>query len=107
MMGDRDICALLSGGVDSSLVASIVAKNSPNKLKTFSIGLKDSPDLYYADIVAKHIQSEHTSIELDKEDFLNAIEEVIKTIESYDTTSVRASVGNYLVSKHIKENNLL
>jgi len=104
MMADRDICALLSGGLDSSLVASIVAKHSPNKLKTFSIGLKDSPDLYYADIVAKHIQSEHTSIELDKEDFLNAIHDVIKTIESYDTTSVRASVGNYLVSKYIKEN---
>lgn len=104
MMSDRNVCALLSGGLDSSLVASILAKNSLNPIKTFSIGLKGSPDLYYAKIVAKHINSIHTSIELNKDDFLNAIEEVIKTIESYDTTTVRASVGNYLVSKYIKEN---
>lgn len=104
LMSDRNVCALLSGGLDSSLVASIVAKNIPYKLKTFSIGLKGSPDLHYAKIVAQHINSDHTSIELEKSDFLNAIEEVIRAIESYDTTTVRASVGNYLVSKYIKEN---
>lgn len=103
MMSDRNICALLSGGLDSSLVAAIVAKNMKTPLKTFSIGLKGSPDLYYANKVADHIHSDHTSIVLDKSDFLNAIEEVIKVIESYDTTTVRASVGNYLVSKYIKE----
>lgn len=103
LMSDRNICALLSGGLDSSLVAAIVAKHTHTPLKTFSIGLKDSPDLHYANIVARHINSDHTSIVLDKKDFLNAIEEVIMTIESYDTTTVRASVGNYLVSKYIKE----
>lgn len=105
MMSDKEICSLLSGGLDSSLVASIVSeKLGPNKLKTFAIGIKGSPDLKYAQMVADHIKSVHHSIELTEEQFLEAIEEVIIAIESYDTTTVRASVGNYLVSKYIKEN---
>ena len=105
MMSDKEICSLLSGGLDSSLVASIVSeKLGPNKLKTFAIGIKGSPDLKYAQIVADHIKSIHHSIELTEKEFLDSIEEVIIAIESYDTTTVRASVGNYLVSKYIKEN---
>tara|TARA_B110000240_G_scaffold194567_1_gene242448 strand:- start:428 stop:2098 length:1671 start_codon:yes stop_codon:yes gene_type:complete len=105
MMSDQEICSLLSGGLDSSLVASIVSeKLGPNKLKTFAIGLKGSPDLKFAQIVADHIKSVHHSIELTEKEFLGSIEEVIVAIESYDTTTVRASVGNYLVSKYIKEN---
>jgi len=105
MMSDKEICSLLSGGLDSSLVASIVSeKLGPNKLKTFAIGLKGSPDLKYAKIVAEHIKSIHYSVELTEKEFLEAIETVIYAIESYDTTTVRASVGNYLVSKYIKEN---
>ncbi len=105
MMSDKEICSLLSGGLDSSLVASIVSeKLGPNKLKTFAIGIKGSPDLKYAQMVADHIKSIHHTIELTEEEFLDAIEEVIIAIESYDTTTVRASVGNYLVSKYIKEN---
>ena len=104
-MSDREICCLLSGGLDSSLVASIVcSKFEPNTVKTYSIGIKGSTDLHYSQIVADHIKSNHTLIELTEEDFLNSIEETIKVIESYDITSVRASVGNYLVSKYIKEN---
>ena len=104
-MSDKEICSLLSGGLDSSLVASIVSeKLGPNKLKTFAIGIKGSPDLKYAQMVADHIKSIHHSIELTEKQFLEAIEEVIIAIESYDTTTVRASVGNYLVSKYIKEN---
>ena len=105
MMSDKEICSLLSGGLDSSLVASIVSeKLGPNRLKTFAIGIEGSPDLKYAQMVAEHIQSVHHSIELTEKQFLDAIEEVIYAIESYDTTTVRASVGNYLVSKYIKEN---
>ena len=105
MMSDKEICSLLSGGLDSSLVASIVSeKLGPNKLKTFAIGIKGSPDLKYAQLVANHIKSIHHSIELTEQQFLDAIEEVIIAIESYDTTTVRASVGNYLVSKYIKNN---
>jgi asparagine synthase (glutamine-hydrolysing) len=105
MMSDKEICSLLSGGLDSSLVASIVSeKLGPNKLKTFAIGIKGSPDLKYAQIVAEHIKSVHHSIELTEQQFLDAIETVIIAIESYDTTTVRASVGNYLVSKYIRDN---
>lgn len=105
MMSDREICSLLSGGLDSSLVSAILSKKlGPNKLKTFSIGLKGSPDLEYAKNVAEHIKSIHHSIEIEEEEFLNYIEEVIYKIESYDITTVRASVGNYLVGKYIKEN---
>jgi asparagine synthase (glutamine-hydrolysing) len=108
LMSDRPIGCMLSGGLDSSLISAIVAKEikkiSSIKLKTFSIGLKGSTDLFYAKKVADFIGSEHHSIELEEKDFLNAIPEVIYNIESYDTTTVRASVGNYLLGKYIKEN---
>jgi len=103
MMSDRNVCALLSGGLDSSLVCAILAKKYPG-IQTFSIGMKGSPDLKFAQVVADHIKSNHTSVELDKSEFIQAIEEVIFTIESYDTTTVRASVGNYLIAKYIANN---
>lgn len=107
LMAEREIGCLLSGGLDSSLVSAIVAREfNKQKLKplnTFAIGIEDSTDLYYAKLVADHIGSNHHSIELKEQDFLDAIPEVIKTIESYDTTTVRASVGNYLVGKYIKK----
>lgn len=103
VMSDRPICALLSGGLDSSLVAALAAKYLPYPLMTFSIGFEGSPDLHYAQKVATHIGSNHTEILVTPTDFLNAIEEVVRCIESYDTTTVRASVGNYLVAKYIKE----
>ena len=105
MMSDKEVCSLLSGGLDSSLVSAILSeKMGPYRLKTFAIGIKGSPDLKNAQIVADHIKSNHYNIELTEEEFLNAIPEVIYKIESYDTTTVRASVGNYLVAKYIKEN---
>ena len=101
---DRPIACLLSGGLDSSLITSIVSKNVRNNLKTFSIGLEGSEDLKYARIVADFLKTEHTEIVVSEEDFLRAIPEVIEKIESYDTTTVRASVGNYLLGKYISEN---
>ena len=107
---DREICCLLSGGLDSSLITSLVNKyykqKFPNKqLHTWSIGMKGSEDLLYAKKVANFLKTQHHSIELDKEEFLNAIPRVIYDIESYDTTTVRASVGNWLISKYIKNDN--
>ena len=103
LMSDRNVGCLLSGGLDSSLVAGILAeKFGPGALQTFAIGMAGSPDLEKAKIVADHIKSNHTSIELTETDFLESIEEVVATIESYDTTTVRASVGNFLVAKYIK-----
>ncbi len=108
LMSERPIGCLLSGGLDSSLVSALVArefkKQNKGTLNTFAIGIKGSTDLYYAQKVADYIGSVHHSIELEEKDFLNALPEVIYNIESYDTTTVRASTGNYLVGKYIKEN---
>jgi asparagine synthase (glutamine-hydrolysing) len=106
---DRPIACLLSGGLDSSLVCSLVSsflkeKNPYNILETYSIGLENSDDIINARVVAKFLNTKHHEIVISEDDFFNAIDEVIYTIESYDVTTVRASIGNYLVSKYISEN---
>jgi asparagine synthase (glutamine-hydrolysing) len=73
----------------------------PGTLETYSIGLPGSVDLEYASLVAKHLGTKHTSITTTPEIFFESIPLVIKDIESYDTTTVRASVGNYLIGKYI------
>ncbi len=108
---ERPVACLLSGGLDSSLIAAIAAdvhyvehqsKNrSIGNIETYSIGLEGSEDILYARKVANHIGSKHTEVILTEEDFVNAIPEVIKAIESFDTTTVRASIGNYLIGKYI------
>ena len=107
LQSDRPFGCLLSGGLDSSLVAAIASKylkKSGQKLRTFCIGMPGGTDEKYAKLVAKHIDSDHTHIEVPEEDFLNAIPDIIKTIASYDITTVRASTGQYLISKWISKN---
>jgi len=101
---DRPVACLLSGGLDSSLITALVNKHYAGELETYSIGMAGSPDLEFAKVVAKHLGTKHTEVLLSEDDFWNAIPEVIYAIESYDTTSVRASVGNYLIGKYITEN---
>ena len=106
---ERPIACLLSGGLDSSLVSALVSDyyrvNNINKpLETYSIGLKDSEDLKYARIVADWIGSKHTEIIVTEKEMFEAIPDVIQAIESYDTTTVRASIGNYLLGKYIAAN---
>lgn len=107
LMTERPVAALLSGGIDSSLIASLVARElralGKPPLKTFSIGMPGSTDLLYAKKVADWIGSDHTEITLTPDDFFKAIPSVIHDIESYDTTTVRASVGNWLVSREISK----
>lgn len=101
---ERPVACLLSGGLDSSLIAGLVANyfNKKGKqIETYSIGLENSEDIKYAKIVANYIGSKHTEIILTEEEFFNSIPEVIQAIESYDTTTVRASIGNYLIGKYI------
>ena len=74
------------------------------QLETFSIGLKDSEDIKYAKIVADYIGSKHTEIIVTEKEMFDSIPEVIKAIESYDTTTIRASIGNYLIGKYISKN---
>ena len=102
LMSERKVGALLSGGLDSSSVVAIMCRHMPAKdLNTYSIGLKGSTDLVWAQKVADYLGTNHHEVCLTEEEFLGAIEETIQQIESYDTTSVRASVPNYLVSKYI------
>ena len=105
LMSDRDVACLLSGGLDSTLVTALVAKELGDyNVNTYSIGMKGSIDLKYAKMASEYLKTNHTSIELTEEQFLDAIEKTIYQIESWDTTSVRASVGNYLVSLYIRDN---
>lgn len=104
---ERPIGALLSGGLDSSLVASILAgelKKRGQVLKTFSIGLPNATDKKYAELVAEHIGSQHTHVEVHEEDFLNAVENIVKTTETFDITTIRATTGNYLIGKWVSDN---
>ena len=104
---ERPIACLLSGGLDSSLIAALVNdfhnKKGLPTIETYSIGLADSEDLKYARIVADYLGSKHTEILLTEQDFLDAIPQVIRDIESYDTTTVRASIGNWLLGKYISQ----
>ena len=105
---ERPIACLLSGGLDSSLITALVNEyykrnNNGKKLETFSIGLANSEDIKYARIVADYLQTDHTEIIVTEDDFLNSIPEVIQNIESYDTTSVRACLGNYALGKYISK----
>ena len=102
---ERPVACLLSGGLDSSLITALVAKEyGGENLETYSIGMPGSEDLKYARMVAEHLRTKHTEIVMSEDEFFDAIPEVIKSIESYDTTTVRASTGNYLVSKYISKN---
>ena len=74
------------------------------KLETYSIGLDGSEDLKYSQIVADYLGTKHTQIVVTEEEFVDAIDNVIRDIESYDTTTVRASIGNWLVSQYISKN---
>lgn len=105
MLAERPIAALLSGGLDSSLIAALVqqelVKDGRPPLQTFSIGFHGSEDLRHARMVADHIGSNHTEIIMTPDEFFDAIPEVVRDIESYDITTVRASVGNWLVAREI------
>jgi len=101
LTADRPIAFLLSGGVDSSLVAAISSKLLGRPINTFCCGMNEGTDLAYARKVAKHIGSNHTEIFFTPEEGLDAIRDVIYTTESWDVTTIRASVGQYLVCKHI------
>tara|TARA_B110000879_G_scaffold192544_1_gene258666 strand:- start:12 stop:794 length:783 start_codon:yes stop_codon:yes gene_type:complete len=76
----------------------------PSNVKTFSIGLEGSPDLIASEKVAKHLGTDHTSIVISEDQMYDAIDETIYQIESGDTTTIRASVPMFLLSKYISEN---
>ena len=104
LVADAKVGFLLSGGLDSSLVCSIAAGESQDPIRTFAIGMdKDAIDLKYAKTVADYIGSDHTEVIISKEDVLGALDEVIRLLGTFDITTVRASIGMYLVCKAIHE----
>ena len=103
----RPIGCLLSGGLDSSLVAAIASRYLKKKgkiLNTFSIGMKGATDLIYAKKVADYIGSKHTEVIFTEKEGIEAIKEVIKVTETYDITTIRASICQFLLSKWISKN---
>ncbi|MCB0692316.1 MAG: hypothetical protein KDC16_11780, partial [Saprospiraceae bacterium] len=106
LMSERPVGCLLSGGLDSSLVAALACKfnESDERIKTFSIGMPGSPDLIAALEVSRHIHSDHHHVELSKEQFISALEDTIYTLGSYDVTTIRASVGHKLISDYVSQN---
>ncbi|KAL7734739.1 hypothetical protein ACLKA6_011027 [Drosophila palustris] len=99
--------ALLSGGVDSSLIASIATKimretNPSYRLKTFSVGLRNAPDFEAARHVAKYIDSEHTELVFEIDEALDGIRDIVYHLETYDVTTVRCSLPMLLLTRYIK-----
>lgn len=111
LISDRQIGCLLSGGLDSSLVCAVAAKLMAEyfpgkKLKTFSIGMREGTDIQYAQQVADHVNRlynniEHTVVYFTAEEGLGVIDEVINAAETFDITTIRASVGQFLLGKYI------
>jgi asparagine synthase (glutamine-hydrolysing) len=102
---DAPVGFLLSGGLDSSLVCAIAAKHLNKKIKTFVIGMSDDAiDMKYAKMVADYIDSDHTEVRMTKEEILSSLREVIYQLETWDITTIRASMGMYLVCKYIRDN---
>jgi len=109
LMSHRRIGCMLSGGLDSSLIAALTVQEARRQgitypIQTFSIGMdEDSPDLIAARKVAKHLQTEHHEIRFSAADAIGELKNIIRALESYDITTIRASIGMYFVSKYIQE----
>ena len=104
LVADAKVGFLLSGGLDSSLVCAIAARESDKPIETFAIGMeKDAIDLKYARQVAEFIGSHHTEVFMTPDDVISSLSDVIKLLGTYDITTIRASMGMYLVCKAIHE----
>lgn len=107
LQSDAEFGSLLSGGVDSSLIASIATKilrerDPIYRLKTYSVGLENAPDFKYSRMVAQHINSDHREIVFRIEDGLDCIRDTIYHTESYDITTIRCSIPMILMARFIK-----
>jgi len=115
LMSDVPYGVLISGGLDSSVIAAIAAKYRKDRvesddkeeawwprLHSFAVGLKDSPDMKFAKKVATHIGTIHHEIVFTIEEGFDAIRDVIYHLETFDTTSIRAATPMYLMARKIK-----
>lgn len=106
LVADRPIGFLLSGGLDSSLIVAIATKIlGPDNIVCFSIGLEGNPDVAAAKIVTEFLGiKNHHIVTFTTNDGIDCLKDVIETIETYDTTTIRASIPQYLLAKYINEN---
>ena len=101
---DAPVGFLLSGGLDSSLVCAVAARQSRTPIRTFAIGMDtDAIDLKYARQVADYIGSIHTEVIMTKQQVVGILPELVRVLGTYDITTVRASVGMYLLCRWIHE----
>jgi len=99
---DVPVGFLLSGGLDSSLVCAIAARLLGRPIETYAVGMStDAIDLKYARQVADYIGSHHHEIYITEQDVLDTLDELIRTLGTYDITTIRASMGMYLLCRAI------
>ena len=104
LVSDTKVGFLLSGGLDSSLVCAIAAQELDVPIETFAIGMEEDPiDRKYARETAGYIGSHHTEILMTPSDVISSLEDVVVLLGTYDITTIRASIGMYLVCKAIHE----
>ena len=104
LVADAKVGFLLSGGLDSSLVCAIAARKSKTPIRTFAIGMRaDAIDLKYARQAAEYMGSDHTEVYMTPEEVIASLEKVIQLLGTFDITTIRASMGMYLVCKAIHE----
>ncbi len=105
LQSDVPVGFLCSGGLDSSLVCAIAARKMDKPIRTFAVGIdEDAIDTKYARIVADYLGADHTEVLFSRQDIFDTLSTLIYNIETYDITTIRASMGMYLVSKYIREN---
>lgn len=105
LMSDVPVGVFISGGLDSSLVASVAKRNLPPDyvFHSFSCGLKGSPDLLAAKKVADYLGTEHHELEFTVQDGIDALRDVVYHLETFDITTIRASTPMFMLSKVCKQ----
>ncbi|RCN44036.1 asparagine synthase, partial [Ancylostoma caninum] len=101
LMGNRQFGFMLSGGLDSSLIASIATKFLIKKPIAFSVGFEDSPDLENARRVAEFLDIPHEVLVITPQQCIDVIPDVIYALETFDPLVIRCGIPHYLLCKHI------